>query len=238
MKVAMDVRVSTYRQALTQTIEQQIQLLYEYSQTQGWPWCEESLFRDDGYSGASLRRPGLDRLRDQIRSGAFDRVVLTEPSRLARNYERSVIAERMGRGRRQKYQAGSLLPWTRPPYGYRVDPARPREMAGVRVEPAEAAVVADLFVGYLQEGQTLQGVTKHLMTLEIPTPGGHWRWNQATVRGMLTNPVYTGIVYLGRSRPVEAQMGTPPSSRLVEVEEGTNKPLRKNGSRWRRCLPS
>lgn len=247
MKVAMYVRVSTYRQALTQTIEQQIRLLSEHSQTHGWSWCEEHLFRDDGYSGASLRRPGLDRLRDQIRSGAFDRVVMTEPSRLARNYvhqmllveefeqggcqvefvdqpmsqnphdqlllqirgavaeyERSLIAERMRRGRRQKYQAGCLLPWTRPPYGYRVDPVRPREVAGVRVDPAEAAVVTDLFVHYLEEGQTLQGVTKRLMILEIPTPGGHWRWNQATVRGILTNPVYTGTVYLGRSRPVQA----------------------------------
>src|SRR2546430_5085198 len=45
-------------------------------------------------------------------------------------YERSLIAERMRRGRRQKYQAGGLLPWTRPPYGYRVDPARPRDVAG------------------------------------------------------------------------------------------------------------
>jgi site-specific DNA recombinase len=248
MKVSMYVRVSTSWQALTQTIEQQIQLLSEHSQAQGWPWHEEYLFRDDGYSGASLRRPGLDRLRDQIRNGAFDRIVVTAPDRLARNYvhqmllveefeqggcqvefvdrpmsqdphdqlllqirgavaeyERSLIAERMRRGRRQKYQAGCLLPWTRPPYGYRVDPAQPREVAGVRVDPAEAAVVADLFVHYLEEGQTLQGVTKRLMTLEIPTPGGHWRWNQATVRGILTNPVYTGTVYLGRSRPVQAQ---------------------------------
>lgn len=44
MKVAMYVRVSTYRQALTQTIEQQIQLLSEHSQTHGWPWCEDHLF--------------------------------------------------------------------------------------------------------------------------------------------------------------------------------------------------
>jgi site-specific DNA recombinase len=248
MKVAMYVRVSTSHQALTQTIEQQIQLLSEHSRTHGWPWCEDHIFRDDGYSGASLRRPGLDRLRDQIRSGVFDRVMITAPDRLARNYvhqmllveefeqagcqvefvdqpisqdphdqlllqirgavaeyERSLIAERMRRGRRQKYQAGCLLPWTRPPYGYRVDPARPREVAGVRVDPAESAVVADLFVHYLEEGQTLQGVTKCLMTLEIPSPGGHWRWNQATVRGILTNPVYTGTVYLGRSRPVQAQ---------------------------------
>ncbi len=35
MKVAMYVRVSTSRQALTQTIEQQIQLLYEHSQAHG-----------------------------------------------------------------------------------------------------------------------------------------------------------------------------------------------------------
>jgi site-specific DNA recombinase len=188
MKVAMYVRVSTQRQALTQTIEQQIQLLSEYSQAHEWPWQEEFIFRDDGYSGAKLRRPGLDRLRDQIRSATFDRVIITTPDRLARNYvhqmllveeferggcrvefvdrpmsqdphdqlllqirgavaeyERSLIAERMRRGRRQKYQAGSLLPWTHAPYGYRVDPARPRDPAGVRLEPTEVAVVAELF---------------------------------------------------------------------------------------------
>ncbi|SRR6266487_240144 len=248
MKVAMYVRVSTYRQALTQTIEQQIQLLYEHSQGHGWCWCEDHLFRDDGYSGTSLRRPGLDRLRDQVRSAAFDRVIITAPDRLARNYvhqmllveeferagcqvefvdrpmshdphdqlllqirgavaeyERSLIAERMRRGRRQKYQAGGLLPWTRPPYGYRVDPSRPRDPAGVRLEPGEKAVVAELFASYPQEGQSLKKVTTHLIELQIPTPSGRTRWNQATVRGILTNPVYTGTVYLGRSRPVQAR---------------------------------
>ena len=78
------------------------------------------------------------------------------------------------------------------------------------MEPAEVAVVADLFVHYLEEGQTLQGVTKQLMTLELPTPSGHWRWNQATVRGILTNPVYTGTVYLGRSRPTQAHQRHSP----------------------------
>jgi len=187
-------------------------------------------------------------LRDQARCAAFDRVIITAPDRLARNYvhqmllveeferggcqvefidrpmsqdphdqlllqirgavaeyERSLIAERMRRGRRQKYQAGGLLPWTRPPYGFRVDPTRPRDPAGVRLEPAEVAVVADLFAGYLQEGQSLKRITKHLIELQIPTPSGRSRWNQATIRGILTNPVYTGTVYLGRSRPVQAR---------------------------------
>jgi hypothetical protein len=80
-------------------------------------------------------------------------------------YERSLIAERMRRGRRQKYLAGGLLPWTRAPYGYRVDPARPRDPAGVRLEPAEAAVVAELFSSYLQEGKSLKAVTQHLCWL-------------------------------------------------------------------------
>ena len=60
-------------------------------------------------------------------------------------YERTLVTERMRRGRYAKYRAGTLLPWTRPPYGYRVDPDRPRDPAGVRTEPAEAAVVQTIF---------------------------------------------------------------------------------------------
>jgi site-specific DNA recombinase len=248
MNMAMYVRVSTQRQAQTQTIEQQLHLLREYSQKQGWEWNEEHIFRDDGYSGASLRRPGLDRLRDQVRNATFDRVLITEPSRLARKYvhqmllmeeferggcqiefldqpmshnphdqllvqirgavaeyERSLIAERMRRGRLQKYRAGLLLPWTVPPYGYRVDPSRPRDPAGVRVEPAEAAVVAEMFERYQREHQSLVGLTKHLMSQKIPNPRGKMRWNQATVRGILSNPVYTGTVFLGRYRVARAR---------------------------------
>jgi site-specific DNA recombinase len=32
-------------------------------------------------------------------------------------YERTLIADRMRRGRQQKFRAGTLLPWSRPPYG-------------------------------------------------------------------------------------------------------------------------
>ena len=182
-----------------------------------------------------------------MRNAAFDRVLITEPSRLARKYvhqmllmeeferggcqiefldqpmsgnphdqllvqirgavaeyERSLIAERMRRGRLQKYRAGLLLPWTVPPYGYRVDPSRPRDPAGVRLEPAEAAVVAEMFQRYQQEHQSLIGLTKSLMSQKIPTPRGKLRWNQATVRGILRNPAYTGTVFLGRYRVARA----------------------------------
>ena len=48
-------------------------------------------------------------------------------------YERSLVAERMWRGRQAKLRAGVLLPWSRPPYGYLVDPDTPRDPRGVRL---------------------------------------------------------------------------------------------------------
>lgn len=188
MRVALYARVSTQRQAQADGVAQQLDRLQGHALAQGWTVAEEDIFRDDGYSGASLKRPGLERLRDCASLRALDRVLITAPDRLARHYvhqvllleeitatgcqiefldrpmsqdphdqlllqirgavaeyERSLIAERMRRGRLRKLQAGLLLPWTRPPYGFRVDPERPRDPAGVRQDAAEAAVVAMLF---------------------------------------------------------------------------------------------
>src|SRR5258707_6007354 len=87
-------------------------------------------------------------------------------------YERSLISERMRRGRLQKLQAGTLLPWTRAPYGYRTDPDRPRDPTGVRVEEAEAPVIVEMFSSYLQERYSLCGLAPHLIDLGIPSPSG------------------------------------------------------------------
>lgn len=238
MRVAIYVRVSTTRQAPQQTIEQQRERLVTHVREQGWSLREEHIFRDEGYSGSILARPGLDRLRDAARNREVDRVLVTAPDRLARNcvqqmvlleefarvgcpvasldrpmsgdphdqlllqirgavaeYERTLIAERMRRGRLRKLRAGLLLPWTRPPYGYRLDPARPRDPSGVTVAPDEAAVVAELFALYLEPGMSLAQLAKALQCRAIPTPSGQQRWSGPTIRGILGNPTYTGQVY-------------------------------------------
>lgn len=244
MRVAVYVRVSTQRQAEAQTIEQQLERLRTHIQAQGWSLLDQHIFRDDGYSGAQLNRPGLDRLRDQAAQAEFDRVLLTAPDRLARKYvhqvllieelerygcqvefldrpmsqdphdqlllqirgavseyERSLIAERMRRGRQAKFRAGLLLPWTRAPYGYRLNPDRPRDPSGVHLDEAEGAIVAEMFAYYIEEGQSLFGLAEHLIDdLQAPTPQGKKRWNKATIRGILSNPAYTGQVYAGRTR--------------------------------------
>jgi site-specific DNA recombinase len=58
---------------------------------QGEALQSEQIFRDDGYSGATLNRPGLDRLRDAVRSAEVDRVLITTPDRLARNYVHQMV---------------------------------------------------------------------------------------------------------------------------------------------------
>src|SRR3982750_401579 len=243
--VAVYPRVSTQRQA--NTPEQQLERLRTYVQAQGWNLPPEHVFRDDGYSGAPLPRPGLDRLRDAATSARFDRILITAPDRLARNYvhqvllveelqrhgaevefldrpmsqdphdqlllqirgavaeyERTLINERMRRGRLCKLRAGVLLPWTWPPYGYRVDPERPRDPAGVRLDEAEAAVARDLFA-WFDEGASVRELARRLRGLGIVSPSGLSSWHLSTVRGLLTNPVYTGQVFGNRlrTRPVE-----------------------------------
>jgi site-specific DNA recombinase len=79
------MRVSGEQQAAAHTIESQI------ASTDGMPVPTERQFVDDGFSGASLIRPGLDRLRDLVNVGAIDRIYVHSPDRLARNYAYQVL---------------------------------------------------------------------------------------------------------------------------------------------------
>ena len=83
MEVALYMRVSTSRQQQHQTIEQQLSRLHAYVALQpDWHVADEHIYRDDGYSGATLKRPGLDRLRDRAAMAAFECVLMTTPDRL------------------------------------------------------------------------------------------------------------------------------------------------------------
>ena len=85
MKTALYVRVSTGRQAQNQTIEQQLMRLRAAVESHPeWQLCTTHIYRDDGYSGSTLNRPGLDRPREQAVMAAFEQVLITAPDRLAR----------------------------------------------------------------------------------------------------------------------------------------------------------
>ena len=107
-------------------------------------------------------------------------------------------------------------------------PARVIQLGSV-LPPAEAAIVAELFSSYLQAGKSLQAQTQRLTSLGIASPAGKTRWNQATVRGILTNPVYTGTVYIGRSRPTEARGR---HSALVPIGRGRGGHVQTSQQEW------
>jgi site-specific DNA recombinase len=68
-----------------------------------------------------------------------------------------------------------LLPWTRPLYGYRLDLDHPRDPLGVRLEPAEAAVVTEIYAAFLQDGAGIIRVAEKLFAQQVPSPTGRAR---------------------------------------------------------------
>ena len=74
LTVAIYARVSSEQQAEEGTITSQITALKERVQEDGLVVDESSCFIDEGYSGATLVRPALERLRDSVANGAVDRI--------------------------------------------------------------------------------------------------------------------------------------------------------------------
>jgi site-specific DNA recombinase len=91
VRVALYARVSSQQQANAQTIASQVAALKARLASDGFRFEEELCFLDDGYSGSTLFRPALERLRDQAAAGSFDRLYVHSPDRLARAYAYQVL---------------------------------------------------------------------------------------------------------------------------------------------------
>jgi len=91
MVAAIYARVSSEQQAEAATIDSQVTALLERIVTDGLTLESERRFLDEGYSGATLIRPALERLRDVAAAGAIDRLYVHSPDRLARKYAYQVL---------------------------------------------------------------------------------------------------------------------------------------------------
>jgi site-specific DNA recombinase len=88
---AIYARVSSDRQKESHTIGSQTSALVEYAQTHGYAVPSEWVFQDEGYSGASLVRPGLEALRDLAAQGQIVAALIHSPDRLSRKYAYQVL---------------------------------------------------------------------------------------------------------------------------------------------------
>ena len=88
---ALYARVSSEKQEKEKTIDSQVAVLSEAIRQAPVQLLPEYIFLDDGESGANLRRPALEKLRDKAYEGAFEVLYVYAPDRLARNYPYQVL---------------------------------------------------------------------------------------------------------------------------------------------------
>jgi site-specific DNA recombinase len=91
IQAAIYARVSSAQQAEAHTVASQVAALRERIVAEGLTVPEALQFIDEGYSGATLVRPALERLRDLAAAGAVDRLYVHSPDRLARKYAYQVL---------------------------------------------------------------------------------------------------------------------------------------------------
>lgn len=90
-KAAIYARVSSQKQKEGETIESQVRILQEFANNEGYEIQKNWLFLDNGISGTTLQRPGLDELRDIIKVESVETILIHSPDRLSRSYPHQLI---------------------------------------------------------------------------------------------------------------------------------------------------
>jgi DNA invertase Pin-like site-specific DNA recombinase len=254
---AIYARVSSARQKKDQTIGSQTAALRQHAGQSRLEVPEEWVFEDEGHSGATLVRPGLEALRDLAAQGCLDVVLCYSPDRLARKfayqallieefaragvrvefvqgprgdspedqllvqfqgmfaeYEKAQLMERYRRGKAHRARTGSVNVLSGAPFGYRY--VRKSDLAGAVYEIAghEAALVAEMFRRYADDGAAIADLARWLTSQGVPTRTGKDRWDRSVVWGMLRNPAYAGTAVFGKTQVVQEPAGLNRVARL------------------------
>lgn len=264
-------RVSTEEQAEQgYSLPSQFAAMRKYAANLGYEVAAEI---SDDYSGATLDRPGMARLRAALKNGEAEAVIVYDPDRLSRDdvdflvicrewerlgvelhfvnggelpnspegdilrylmgwkgkRERAQILERTSRGRRSKAEAGRWVGIGFPPYGYERQGEKRR--ARLLIYEPEASIVRLIFQWYTQGDETqiplsLRAIAERLDEMGAAPPN-HRRnaaqhWIPATLRGILTNEIYIGQAYYGKTKMVTTRTG---KKRRVKQERETWIPI-------------
>lgn len=87
---AIYARVSSEDQVSGTSLDDQVDKCLKQASVYGWHVSTERVYIDDGYSGSTLERPAIERLRAAIRSGDVDCVMVYKLDRLSRNIRDTV----------------------------------------------------------------------------------------------------------------------------------------------------
>jgi len=105
--------------------------------------------------------------------------------------EYKMINKRMQRGKDQAIVEGQYMASYRP-YGYNI--VKKRKIRTLEPHPEEAPIVKKIFEWVVKEHMTAYEVAKRLDAMGVPTYTGNAEWSRATIKTILSNPVYIGRV--------------------------------------------
>ncbi|HEV2094720.1 MAG TPA: recombinase family protein [Rubrobacter sp.] len=212
-------RVSTDEQARSgYSLAQQLEALGEYAACEGYQVLEE--VADPGQSGASLERPGMDRVRDLVAAGGVSVVLAQDRDRFAREpaYHYSTKLRALNdreddspEGQLTDGILDQLAKFERAKTAERTRRGKLRKaregkvIAGPSpdygflynerrdnyvIDEDKMPVVRRIFEMIGAEGQSLWAVKKILERERIPTPSGARYWSQAFLRICVQNDAY------------------------------------------------
>src|SRR6266496_1399010 len=129
-------------------------------------------------------------------------------------YEKAQLMERYRRGKAYRARSGSVNVLGGAPFGYRYINKTADSGAGYEITGHEAAIVAELFRRYADDGASIAGLTRWLTSENVPTRTGKARWDRSVVWGMLRNPAYAGIAVFGKTQVLQEPPGLNRRARL------------------------
>src|SRR5947209_12234200 len=224
---AIYARVSSDRQKENHTIASQTAALIEYAQTHEYSVPPEWVFQDEGYSGATLVRPGLEVLRDLAAEGQIAAALIYSPDRLSRKYAYQVLlSEELSR-------CGVELIFLKAPAGATPEDQLLVQFQGMIAEYERAQIAercrrgkrhmaqqggvnvlsgapfgyryvrksdtSAVFESYTQQRLSINAIAHLLNARQIATRTCKGRWERSTVWGILRNPAYRGTACYGKT---------------------------------------
>ena len=135
-------------------------------------------------------------------------------------YEKAQLTERYRRGKAHRARTGSVNVLSGAPFGYRY--VRKTDLCGAAYEVLEtqAALVAEMFRRYADDGASIADLARWLTGMGVPTRTGKTRWDRSVIWAMLRNPAYAGTAVFGKTM---AASGTPALNRVAR-QQGRSTP--------------
>jgi len=129
-------------------------------------------------------------------------------------YEKAQLMERYRRGKAYRARTGSVNVLGGAPFGYRYIRKTPESGARYEIIAHEAALAAEMFRRYADDGASIADLARWLAGQGAVTRTGKHRWDRSVVWGMLRNPAYAGKAVFGKTQVIHAQPGLNRVARL------------------------